>query len=713
MKRLLLLILLVIGFAASNLNAQAPVKRILLEEFTGSWCGWCPRGIWAIEQLEEKYPGQFITASIHNGDPMVTPWGDSIQAGKLLSTITGYPDGWLQRRVYGTKLSIDAASWDTAMTRLMAEPAVAGVTVANVTFDPATRMLSATVNVKFEVDQTGPFRINMYVVEDSVSGPANTTWDQHNYLTNRAGYEDNPFFDKPAVVPNYQHMHVLRAVLGNVTGIAGVIPDAATAGSTYSQTFTYKLPDNIKADQARVIGFVCKYKKTTLKQNEILNVDQAKVTNLKGIGMTLATAKSYITATRSGETTQDVTITNPTNVAAKVNLSIDIPSSVLPTGWQASVTPASIDVPAKGNVTATLKIVAPANANYVSATVSAVPVADGYVGRQSLVTVNALSAGTKYVAYGSDGFIFNHMDSKYSADFATVPLTEELLAAYPSENFEVGIFPNTNYFDVVGITGTPAIVPAINALFAAGKKALVTSTFGLYYAFDPASAYYQYTNGDEAGALFNDKLGITYESLTSRTSSGNATQSTVTGIDGDVVGNGIAFKSLFYQTDVFTITNTATTKPILYLDDDPTIIGGFRYDGGNGQRLVFLDLNLGLTLAADASKAKTLVTKSMDFLLNGSSAVEPTSGTSFSLEQNVPNPVSGMTSISYNLSERMPVILTVHDLLGREVARLANSTQDMGSHSVKFDASNLPSGTYVYTLNAGGKTVEKTMMVTK
>lgn len=100
-------------------------------------------------------------------------------------------------------------------------------------------------------------------------------------------------------------------------------------------------------------------------------------------------------------------------------------------------------------------------------------------------------------------------------------------------------------------------------------------------------------------------------------------------------------------------------------------------------------------------------------LVGSAAAVKTGSEFNFSLDQNAPNPVSSITNISYNLNERMPVVLTVHDLLGREVAHLVNATQDMGQHFVKFDASNLPSGTYVYSLNAGGKTMQKTMSVTK
>ncbi len=100
-------------------------------------------------------------------------------------------------------------------------------------------------------------------------------------------------------------------------------------------------------------------------------------------------------------------------------------------------------------------------------------------------------------------------------------------------------------------------------------------------------------------------------------------------------------------------------------------------------------------------------------LISAPSAVDAGTVTNFNLAQNYPNPVSTETKIGYTLAERATVTLIVHDVLGREVGRLVNSTQNAGSYSVNFDASKLSTGMYVYSLNAGGKTIEKTMTVTK
>ena len=85
----------------------------------------------------------------------------------------------------------------------------------------------------------------------------------------------------------------------------------------------------------------------------------------------------------------------------------------------------------------------------------------------------------------------------------------------------------------------------------------------------------------------------------------------------------------------------------------------------------------------------------------------------FVLEQNYPNPFNPSTTINYTLPARSAVTLKVYDVLGNEVASLVNSSQEAGSYSVNFDAKNLASGLYIYTLNTGNFTSSKKMMLLK
>jgi hypothetical protein len=85
----------------------------------------------------------------------------------------------------------------------------------------------------------------------------------------------------------------------------------------------------------------------------------------------------------------------------------------------------------------------------------------------------------------------------------------------------------------------------------------------------------------------------------------------------------------------------------------------------------------------------------------------------FALTQNYPNPFNPSTSISYTLKNNGKIRLTVFDLLGREVAVLANEIQTAGQHEVKFSANSLSSGVYFYKLQAGNQVITKKMMLLK
>lgn len=86
---------------------------------------------------------------------------------------------------------------------------------------------------------------------------------------------------------------------------------------------------------------------------------------------------------------------------------------------------------------------------------------------------------------------------------------------------------------------------------------------------------------------------------------------------------------------------------------------------------------------------------------------------SFSLSQNYPNPFNPSTTISYSIPEGRIVTLKVYDMLGKEVAALLNEYKEAGAHSVQFSASSLPSGVYIYTIQAGEFRDSKKLMLLK
>ncbi len=94
----------------------------------------------------------------------------------------------------------------------------------------------------------------------------------------------------------------------------------------------------------------------------------------------------------------------------------------------------------------------------------------------------------------------------------------------------------------------------------------------------------------------------------------------------------------------------------------------------------------------------------------------------FKIEQNYPNPFNPITTISYTIPEidyqQIPnsltkVVIDIYNILGQKIRTLVNEEQKCGNYTIKFDASNLPSGVYLYKIIAGQNIETKKMVLLK
>ncbi len=116
--------------------------------------------------------------------------------------------------------------------------------------------------------------------------------------------------------------------------------------------------------------------------------------------------------------------------------------------------------------------------------------------------------------------------------------------------------------------------------------------------------------------------------------------------------------------------------------------------------------------ATDRERKTTMATTTITVTAVTSAEAEELP-TEVGLSQNYPNPFNPQTTIEYALPLAGDVSLIVYDMLGREVATLLNGPQTAGRHAVRFDASHLSNGTYVYRLAAPNKTITRTMVLVK
>jgi len=248
MRKYLLFVLIFTLLSSSATNAQ--VKKVLLEQFTGNWCGWCVDGSVVMDSILKTYPDQVIGVKIHNGDSMALP-EESIIRSALGAT--SFPTGAVDRKSFGGTIAQNRGNWfSVCQTAITASPKC-DVQLAYA-INEQTRQLMATIYCTMLQTVNSTLNFNVYIIEDSVSGKG-TGWDQSNYLSNRAGYENNPYYKLPAKIEGYQHMKVVRAFLGGAFG-TGDIPKPAVSGQVYSYDFVYDLPANWKIKDLHFVGLV-------------------------------------------------------------------------------------------------------------------------------------------------------------------------------------------------------------------------------------------------------------------------------------------------------------------------------------------------------------------------------------------------------------------------------------------------------------------------
>lgn len=107
-----------------------------------------------------------------------------------------------------------------------------------------------------------------------------------------------------------------------------------------------------------------------------------------------------------------------------------------------------------------------------------------------------------------------------------------------------------------------------------------------------------------------------------------------------------------------------------------------------------------------------------EMLVNSTLSVEDVPGDEvesfpFALQQNRPNPFNPLTTIAFSIPTASQVELKVFDVSGREVETLLNKKLDAGQHEVEFNAGDLPSGVYLYRLEAGSQTDTRRMVLLK
>ena len=268
MKKIFTL-LLAITFSVTALVAQVIVgtdpenKNVVLEEFTGIHCGYCPDGHVIAQGIQNAHPDDVVLINIHTGSyaqpsgnepDFRTQWGTQI-AGQ--SGLVGYPAGTVNRHLFpgwsqGSGTAMSRNRWSGAADQTMGEASYLNVGLI-ATIVTSTRQLIVEVEVYYTDNSPESSNyLNVAILQDNILGPQS------------GGGAGN----------NYNHMHMLRELL---TGQWGVEITETTTGSLFTKTIAYELPEDyngvdVVLDNIDIVAFVAE------SHQEIVSSATAEIT---------------------------------------------------------------------------------------------------------------------------------------------------------------------------------------------------------------------------------------------------------------------------------------------------------------------------------------------------------------------------------------------------------------------------------------------------
>lgn len=204
-------------------------RSTVMEEYTGTWCGWCPRGAVGIKALSQDFGNEFIGIAIHRNDPMEIP-----EYAPLLDQVTGFPSCTLNRSISGDPFfgSVTGPGVEESygiykdvlaqQSELIA--AKAGVNSEWTDEENLKLKITAECTLGYSRDTDPAYRTMYVVLADSLKGDSGK-WFQTNdfHLTMAEKYKDDPYLgwltEKGSIIVDFVYNDVAIAAAGVIGGL--------------------------------------------------------------------------------------------------------------------------------------------------------------------------------------------------------------------------------------------------------------------------------------------------------------------------------------------------------------------------------------------------------------------------------------------------------------------------------------------------------------
>lgn len=654
MKKILLS-LLALAFVVNQAQAQKWVKttpqnkNVILEEFTGIHCGYCPDGHKIANNLVAANPNRVFLINIHSGSFAVPAAGEPdfrTDAGNAIDAsagITGYPSGSLNRNTspWGQSRNL----WTSQAASLLAQTSPVNVAVKSYV-DFATRELTTEVEVYYTSNgATSKNYLTIALTEDDILGPQS---DYGNY--NPTNWVDG----------KYKHNHVLRQLI--TSGNFGMAIDTTTAGYYMYKKFVTKLPANYKGVDVTLYKLnVVAYVSENSNGSKIITGTESKVDfdpNLKtDLALTDLTSKPvgfcFTTINPKIEVTNNLDQPVSTFDVSAVLNGVEYKKTfngMLAKGEKTVIDWGSLAFAPTGAYTVAIKGFKNVNGG-------------------NLFDMEAANDGSSFSSFGFKTKAFTSFKNGFESGVPT--------------NMALDLFQNPNVKVITGTTIPYGAYGSKSALLfyihsswnVAGKPGhVLLGEADLSNYTDPGIAYYYaYSDAGYGGTAptitvnVSDNCGQSWTQVGSVTCKETGTPTTA--------GNLYDPKNGEY---VYVITSLDAYKGKNVL----VKITGTPGTHGNALYIDDIAINSAKTLSSKNVKSVPHVTLS-------------------------PNPVNQSATIGYELIKPSDVIFTVYNVLNQLVYSKTVSSQSSGSHEESLDLSVLNPGIYTMTVTSGDAVTTK------
>ncbi len=258
-------------------QAYQPAKRVVCEEQTGTWCGWCPRGHVYMEKMDEDYPDTYIGIASHVNDVMQNYDYASYTSANLGG---GAPLGRVQR----TSAPCDPSEFPSLYKTYIKTPALADISIYAYWKDETQKTFVLNTSTTFALSASNlDTRLEYIIVEDDVNQPGDSRYDQANYYAGGSagamgGYENSP---STIVAANMYYDDVVRHTITDEVGegIAGSVPSAIKKGETYTHSIESSIPQSvINIDNCEFIVLLIDY-----QTGNVLNAAKCNTINTASV----------------------------------------------------------------------------------------------------------------------------------------------------------------------------------------------------------------------------------------------------------------------------------------------------------------------------------------------------------------------------------------------------------------------------------------------